>query len=335
MADTTISQLGQIPSLVGNASLPISDGTNTYRTTISQLTSYNLPVIEATGGTVTTITERGIRYKIHTFTTVGTSSFIVNTAINNPTVEILLVGGGGGGGGDLGGGGGAGGVYYDKSAPVTVGNKTVVVGAGGTGGGTTRQVNTLGTNGGNSQFDIYAVAGGGRGGTWWNNSAAYHVGGNGGCGGGAGSVSGIAFPLGGTGTQGTFGVLGGNGGQAANESWGHATGGGGGAGGNGEDARYYSPGMGGVGICCDISGIATFYAGGGSGSIYNTTVNYASKVPGGGGRGGTRYDSDTLIRGENGINGLGGGGGGGSYSSVPGGGGNGGSGIVIVRYPVY
>ena len=108
MADTTISSLTQIPSLVGTASLPITDGTTTYRTTITQLTSYNLPIIVATGGTETTITERGIRYRIHTFTTTGTTSLNITTAINNPSVELLLVGGGGGGGGDLAGGGGGG-----------------------------------------------------------------------------------------------------------------------------------------------------------------------------------------------------------------------------------
>jgi acyl-[acyl carrier protein]--UDP-N-acetylglucosamine O-acyltransferase len=49
----------------------------------------------ATGGDL--ITTSG-SYKIHTFTTVGTSSFVVSSAGISPTVECLLVGGGGGAG---------------------------------------------------------------------------------------------------------------------------------------------------------------------------------------------------------------------------------------------
>ena len=159
MADTTISSLTQIPSLVGTASLPITDGTTTYRTTITQLTSYNLPIIVATGGTETTITERGIRYRIHTFTTTGTTSLNITTAINNPTVEVLIVAGGGAGStahnnaaftrinGGL-GGGGDGGAWY--------GYPNNLAGENGTNG--------LGGGGGGGNYGS-APAGGGRGGS--------------------------------------------------------------------------------------------------------------------------------------------------------------------------
>ena len=58
----------------------------------------------AIGGTVTEITDVGIRYKVHTFTSSG--SFIV---LQEGSVDYLVVGGGGGGGKSGRGGGGGGG----------------------------------------------------------------------------------------------------------------------------------------------------------------------------------------------------------------------------------
>lgn len=339
MADATISQLTQIPALGGTASLPISDGANTYRTTVTQLTSCNLPIITATGGTETIITERGVRYKVHAFTTVGTGSLNIATASNNPTVEVLIVAGGGGGGGEFAGGGGAGGVYYSKSIPVTAGNKTVNVGTGGIAGGTTRFTNTVGGDGGLSQFDMYSVAGGGGGGTYWQSNLTYTNGRTGGCGGGAGAIDNSPFATGGTGSRGTNNVLGGNGGAGGNSAENsYSGGGGGGAGGNGEtaDPRYMG-GEGGTGILCDITGVAVFYAGGGAGSTCYNNVAFTriNGGLGGGGAGGAWYGYPNNLAGGNGTDGLGGGGGGGNYGSAPAGGGKGGSGIVIVRYPIY
>ena len=341
MADVTISSLTQIPTLVGTASLPITDGTTTYRTTITQLTSYNLPIIVATGGTETTITERGIRYRIHTFTTAGITSLNITTAINNPSVELLLVGGGGGGGGHLGGGGGAGGVYYNTGIQAVVGTTIVSVGSGGIGGGTATYVPTsVGENGGLSRFGIYSVPGGGRGGTYYNNNTFYQDGANGGCGGGGGSSSSTYFPLPGYGLRGTNNVLGENGGQGGYDSWGYAGGGGGGAGACGASAAYYISGDGGAGILSNITGINKYYAGGGGGNMYHTSgtgqILGGNGGSGGGGDGGsTRYPYGTYTA-KNGIDGLGGGGGGGTQINGLGqGGGRGGSGIVIVRYPIY
>jgi len=76
-------------------------------------------------------------YKIHTYATVGTTTF---TPTTSGVVEVLVVAGGGGGGGNpIAGagmaGGGAGGVLYSSAYPVVAGtNYTVTVGDGGAGG---------------------------------------------------------------------------------------------------------------------------------------------------------------------------------------------------------
>ena len=77
---------------------------------------------------------------------------------------------------------------------------------------------------------------------------------------------------------------------------------------------------GGSGTSDSITGTSTTYAGGGGGSIQNSTASQ-SGGSGGGGTGGPGGD---------GTDGLGGGGGGGGPYSVSGDGGNG---VVIVRAP--
>ena len=124
--------------------------------------SYN--TITPSGGTITTNSP----YRIHSFTTVGNSTF---TPGFSGSVEVLIVGGGGGGGPNLGGGGGGGGVVYMSSVTVTAGtNYSIVVGNGG----------ASGTNGQNSTAFGAIAAGGGR-------SVAYLTGSgsSGGSGGGA------------------------------------------------------------------------------------------------------------------------------------------------------
>jgi len=79
----------------------------------------------AGGGTVTSVGG----YNIHTFTTVGATTFTMNYP---GTVEILLVGGGGGGAG-IGGGGGAGGYFYESQVQLNAGAYTINVGSGGGG----------------------------------------------------------------------------------------------------------------------------------------------------------------------------------------------------------
>ena len=102
-------------------------------------------VTPATGGTTSTYVVGGDTYTVHSYTTVGNSTFTVPTG--GPTsVDYLVVGGGGGGGNTMGGGGGAGGVLSGTTA-ITPGGYTVTVGGGGA-GTPTRSV--TGGSGGNS-----------------------------------------------------------------------------------------------------------------------------------------------------------------------------------------
>jgi hypothetical protein len=126
--------------------------------------------IRATGGTVTDITG----FRVHSFTTVGSSTFTIVKGVN--PVQYLVIAGGGGGGGDAAGAGGAGG--YRCSVPsessggnstaenpisLTAGNYSVTVGAG----GARAVVNAdRGGFGGNSIFHTITSNGGGGGGRW-------------------------------------------------------------------------------------------------------------------------------------------------------------------------
>lgn len=266
----------------------------------------------ATGGTVTRVGGR----RIHTFTTLGASTFTVSSGTT--TAQILVVAGGGGGGYDRAGGGGGGGVVYSSAFALSAGSYAITVGDGGA-GATTSVAN--GVNGGNSSFaGVTAAVGGGGGGTY----AAGSAGGSGG--GGHGQVS----YAGGAGTAGQ-GNAGGAGaaGTAAN------SGGGGGAGSAGTVASTTvngAGGGGGNGALYSISGSPVYYGGGGGGSIAfdsftGTSFNGLGGVGGGGNSGQVR-----AAAGSAGASNTGGGGGGGA--NIPqGSGGKGGSGIVIVSYP--
>jgi hypothetical protein len=234
-------------------------------------------------------------YRIHTFTTSGTF-----TTTYAGTVEVLAVAGGGGGAGSPwgGGGGGGGGVIHHTGFFVNEGPVTVTVGAGG----------AASSAGGDSFFGPMQAFGGG---------AACSSCGPGGSGGGTSHSN-----PGGNNNPST--QTSNNGGTGYGNYGGHSVytspywmGSGGGAGAPGAYA-----GAGGAGRIFDISGTATYYAGGGG------QVNNNGNVTGGGAGGGGS--------GCNGCNGgVGaantGGGGGGSRGGA---GGAGGSGIVIVRYPI-
>ena len=111
-------------------------------TTLVQANNTSNLFIRATGGSVTLDGD----YKIHTFTTTGTSSFeILSTGISpNNSLQYLVVAGGGGGGtnhttlqaqsGKAGIGGGAGGVLSGSLIPTSSGTFNVIVGNGGLGG---------------------------------------------------------------------------------------------------------------------------------------------------------------------------------------------------------
>ena len=252
----------------------------------------------ATGGD--TIQDIG-GYRIHTFTTVGTSTFTPSRPCN---VEVLVVAGGGGSGGGLGGAGGAGGVIYTR---FTVSNAVTVTIGGGGGGGS--DVNTAGSNGGISIFSSLTAIGGGGGGA----DVGSLNGKNGGSGGGGGSQAGT-FGTAGTGTAGQ-----GNNGGTASET-GPGFGGGGGAGAVGGNGSGSNGGNGGNGLSYSISGSSVYYGGGGGGGVLSGTR----------GTGGLGGGANGVLSGggQNGTNGTGGGAGGGTSGA----GGTGGTGIVIVRY---
>lgn len=214
-----------------------------------------LPLITATGGTITT----NGNMKIHTFTSSGT--FQITAGMGQ--VASLVIAGGGGGFNSLGsgGGGGAGGMIYTTPGNTYgVGSYTVTVGAGG----------AANTNGNNSVFDVVTATGGGTG-------AAATTGSNGGSGGGGGGGSG-GF-AGGLGTAGQ-GSNGGAGFNGAN----NAGGGGGGAGGAGGVGTVSVGGAGGLGLANSITGSSVIYASGGGGG--NVVAGGAASA-GGGGAGGT------------------------------------------------
>ena len=256
-----------------------------------------------TGGTITTVAGQ----RIHTFTSVGTTSI---TFLVPVTVQVLVVAGGGGGGGcgttnQTAGGGGAGELYYNASYAIAPGTYTVTVGAGGTRGvgSTTGAGGGTPTNGGDSIFGPIDCNGGGRGGA---SGGGLDNGGSGGSGGGASrNASGGSSVK----TASGFGNIGGD--SAGSLSGGSAGGGGGGgAGGAGADAGggNSTSAAGGAGRAYSISGASVTYAEGGSGGSRNGSTDGAA---------GTNN------------RGYGGQGGGGNSSTN---GGNGGSGIVVISY---
>lgn len=257
--------------------------------------------IVATGGTVTEFTdpETGITYRVHSFTSVGSSTFTVSSlGTTSGEVEYLVVAGGGGTGASWSVGGGGGGGFIEGAAAIEPQVYTVIVGAGGPAN------NADVSNGGSSSVFGIVSPGGGRGGSYDQSGFS------GGCGGGAG---------GGTRGGGT-GSFGGNGGSTASTSSPSYPGaGGGGAGGNGGNASGGSTaGNGGSGKMSKITGEEVYYAGGGGGGGSSGGI-------GGIGGGGSR--------GQNGQDGLGGGAGGNNVNGT-GGKGRGGSGIIIVRYAI-
>ena len=272
----------------------------------------------ATGGDLVTTSGS---YKIHTFTTVGTSSFVVSSLGSTPIIECLLVGGGGGGGGRaMAGGGGGGGVVYTSSALLTTGSFSAIVGAGGI--AATGMQASSGQNGGNTLFTYNSITttvlGGGGGAT------EGYVGLNGANGGGGTNGNGA----GGAGIGGGFP---GGSGSAENYLTRGCGGGGGGAGGAGVRGVQGIGGNGGIGAIYNITGSAYYGGGGGGGG----QTNAGGATAGAGGLGGGGLGGRTSP-GTAGTANTGGGGGGGGYTNTTGAsetnGGNGGSGIILIKY---
>jgi len=285
--------------------------------------------VEATGGSISDITIDGDGYRVHVFTSTGSSTFGVQSLGNiTDDVDYLVVAGGGGGGGSAGSGasgagGGAGGLLNGITT-LTVQDYSVVVGTGGSSGGSSSD--TRGGNGANSTaFGLTSIGGGGGG----SREPGNGQGRNGGSGGGEGSqrLASSGFGLGTNGQGNNGGQNGVVGGNTAAEN---ASGGGGGAGAVGQDGLdNSSSGNGGIGL--DFSSTFTsafgdngFFAGGGAGGRAGTVGG----SQGTGGTGGGGDGGDTT--GQAGAANTGGGGGGAGASGRPGGGG---SGIIIIRYP--
>ena len=255
-------------------------------------------------------------------TTIVTSGLVLNLDAGNTAsypgsgdnlvVEYLVVAGGGAGGPTYhGAGGGAGGYrssvvgemsgggsIADPRLTLNIGSYQVTIGSGGIGG-----VNN--GDGANSTFSTIISIGGGGG-----NSRN----------GGSGSGTSYGSPTVGLGIV-NQGYNGGTGASPAPPNYG--SGGGGGAGGVGQTGTSTTGGAGGAGALSSITGISTYYAGGGGGSTYNGGTPGQGNAGGGNGSNGQGTSASA-------NSGSGGGGSERSAGIIQGG--NGGSGIVIVRY---
>ena len=271
--------------------------------------------IAATGGTITTCGD----FKTHTFT--GPGTFTVTSAGNaagSNKVSYLVVAGGGGGRGFTGGGGGAGGFRegkdsttpYTASPLATTGllvpatSYPITVGAGGSGGPCSPPGQS--NKGSNSIFSSITSAGGGAGGPSCKDGGS--GGGQGGASGGSGNTPPVSPPQGQPGNSGGGGAL--------------------------EAGGTDAPRDGGDGAPTEISGSATFYAGGGGAGNHPGSPPAPGNGGDGGGGGGGGYGPTPAGAGGAGTANTGGGGGGagGKAGFNPGIGAAGGSGIVIIKY---
>ena len=251
------------------------------------------------GGTITTVGAN----RVHSFTTVGTTSITFDVPI---TVQVLVVGGGGGGGANntanlSGGGGGAGEFYTSSSFSVDAGTYTVTVGAAGAASAGSGQ---SGGDGGDSVFGSISANGGGGGGGG-SVSGANGNGLTGGSGGGAGRSSTLSR-TGGTSVK-TAGGLGNAGGATATTVDFSAAGGGGSAGvGSDGSLSGTTPRPGGAGTTNSIrTGSAVTYASGGTGGarsgIYTPGAGTTNRGDGGDGAPG---GSGVLVNGAAGSAGI-------------------------------
>lgn len=169
------------------------------------------------------------------------------------------------------------------------------------------------------------LAQGGGGGNSRSFAGTMAAGGSGGGGGGSQAASSQAAGTGIIG-QGNNGGIG----TAADAGTSAAGGGGGGAGAVGTAAASLTGGAGGAGLSYSISGIPTYYAGGGGGGCTSPTAGTPGVGGnGGGGRGGAGTSTVLSYGGQPGTINTGGGGGGAGGGTQ---GGQGGSGIVIINW---
>lgn len=311
-------------SNAGDITVTATNSCGTSSASIKAVTSWH-PIV-ATGGTITEYTADGtngvdgVQYRVHSFTTVGNSSFVVTDAGTDEQVDYLIVAGGGGGARGGGGGGG----FIEGEVSVSVTHYPLVVGSGGTGGTATISFHAKGTNGGNSVvFNLTAIGGGAGGGD--DNTSSSRIGSDGGSGGGGATHGVNTIWAGGSGTP-SQGFAGGTNGGFGGASPFPSGGGGGAAGSGGNAINSTTPGSGGVGKQSSITGSFEYYAGGGQAGLYDSPFTGTGGGLGGGGNG--RGNNSP---GEAGSANTGGGGGGSGQARN---GGSGGSGIVIIRYPL-
>jgi hypothetical protein len=325
----------------------------------------------ATGGNVSTVTVGEDIYAVHSFTSVGSNSFVVTApgieTLGSTTIEFLVVAGGGGGGMDMGGGGGGGGVI-EGTYTAQVGTYTVAVGGGGRGAPSASDQGRGGHNyvepafnGGDTTVSgpnslLLRAKGGGAGGSSYYTQGSVNP--NGAAGGSGGGMSAYSnngeIRNGGGATQASqgaatgvisatqYGNSGGRGGPA------YYGGGGGGAGGPGVGSTARPAG--GPGVPNSILGVQYHWGGGGGASGYSDIGGNGGIGGGGGGAVGTTTGGAGLNNGQPGGGGgtggnpqtpggsaganTGGGGGGGSHYTGGNRGGAGGSGIVVLRYKI-
>ena len=259
-------------------------------------------------------------YNGNEWTVVGEQ--VVPVALNTD-IEYLVVAGGGGAGFDLTAGGGAGGLLSSSLSSVVYGSEiTVTIGAGGAGyttGGVTSTADGTSSSIASAQgtaFTTVSTVGGGGGSRVYTNPGR-----DGGSGGGCGRGNqGNTNPGSGTVGQGNAG------GADTNSPAGTGGGGAGEVGGTANGSGNPSTGGdGGDGKQSNITGTATYYAGGGGGGGY-----YGSAGSGGQGGGGTGSGGNGQNNQESGDANTGGGGGGGGQNSSAAG--SGGSGLTILAY---
>lgn len=208
-------------------------------------------------------------------------------------IELLVVGGGGGGGGRwagydsglYGGAGGAGGVVYRQTFAVTAGAYDVTIGTGGV-------VNDWSSSnpvyGGQTTVFGLTAYGGGQGAM--ANARNGNAGGGASGGGGAKATGwdGTTTAVGGKANKGSYDNLGHDGADAPGSCY--AAGGGGGGAGSAADGT-----KGGEGFKCGISGVETYYAGGGYSTAATAEFGGGNMCYGGGGHWGQTGGNGVVI----------------------------------------
>jgi len=292
-----------------------SGSTGESRNASGKYYSGTAPATPAGDGTITTYTDSGTDYVVHSFLADG--DFIANGV---GTADILLVAGGGAGGAYNAGGGGAGGFRAPTGMTIPDATHAVVIGAGGT-----SVTDGPSTSGADSTFGaLLSATGGGVGGGTGTTSPPSGQGGDGGSGGGGGKAGGITGVIG-SGNEGGYSPVEGYDGALGVSSPNRRGGGGGGS-----SALGNTPsGTGGAFTNNDFrTGVDVAYAAGGGGGARGGGAGAgggASAGAGGDNATGTSASANT---------GSGGGGGG----AQPGGagtkhaGGAGGSGIAVLRF---